>query len=210
MTYRDKKYFCVLSLFSLHPCCCLTPSIPPYALSLWWISPKQIRDAEESLSRSHFSPSFLSPFFSFPLHPLCFFWSPFFLSLSLSLFWLDFLNYLPFLPLAYVDLILSHYDDLRFSFSCWPIKKQTTAASLAFPYIALSLIRWPLLCILHYKLDYKNCPSVLFLYSSIICLNMVVQQRWWYTHTCRMTLANATSCQTAISQCQPFMRPPTL
>lgn len=45
-----------------------------------------------------------------------------------------------------------------------------------------------------------------------------MQQRWWhahthahvYTHTHWMTLASATSSQTAISQCQPLMRPPTL
>lgn len=53
----------------------------PYALLLWWISPKQIRDAEESLSfLTPLSPLLISPFLS---TPLCFFGSPVFLSLSL-------------------------------------------------------------------------------------------------------------------------------
>lgn len=64
-------------------------------------------------------PSFPSPYLSLSLHPPLFLWLS---CLSLSLSLPDFLIYLPFLPLAYVDLILSHYDDLRFSFSCWPIK----------------------------------------------------------------------------------------
>ena len=140
MAYRNKKYLCFLSPFLPSP---LPPSAAaslhchlflPYALSLWWISPKQIRDAEESLSfLTPLSPLLSLPFLSLP--PLCFFGSPVFLSLSLP----SFLIYLPFLPLAYVDLILSHYDDLRFSFSCWPIKtkQQQQQQQQALPFLLL-------------------------------------------------------------------------
>lgn len=102
----------------------------PYALSLWWISPKQIRDAEESLS--FLTP--LSPLLIFPFSP-----PPSVSSapLSFSLSLPDFLIYLPFLPLAYVDLILSHYDDLRFSFSCWPIKTKQQQQQQALPSLIL-------------------------------------------------------------------------
>lgn len=76
--------------------------------------------SEMQRNLSHFSPLFpLSLSLPFSPPPSV---SLALLSFSLSLSLPDFLIYLPFLPLAYVDLILSHYDDLRFSFSCWPIK----------------------------------------------------------------------------------------
>lgn len=50
-------------------------------------------------------------YFSFSLSFTCFFFFLFF-------------PYLIFLPLTYVDLILPHYNDFRFGFSCRPIKSR--------------------------------------------------------------------------------------
>lgn len=81
MGCRNKKYF-QNAFFLSFPSSLATASFHlffPYALSLWWISPKQIRDAKESLI-SH--PSLPSPYLPLSLHPLCFFGSPVFLSLN--------------------------------------------------------------------------------------------------------------------------------
>lgn len=67
------------------------------------------------------------PFLSTP----CVFTAPQSLFL-LSLFPFDFF-YLIFLPLTYVALILSHYNDFRFSFTCWPLKPGSSSNAPSFP-----------------------------------------------------------------------------
>lgn len=174
MAYRDKKI--LLCSFSLFP----PPLLLPHSIysSLMLCRSDEYHPSKSEMQRN-LSLSFLT-LFSLPF--LVLLSSPPSLLLWVSLLSpsFDLISLTTLLSfLAYVDLILPHYDDLRFSFSGWPIKKQTAAAaaSPAFPYIAVSFIRWPLLCILHYKLEYKNCPSVLFLCSDVICLNSVLQPR---------------------------------
>lgn len=96
----------------------------------------------------------------------------------------NFLICLPFLSLAYVGLILSHYDDLRFSFSCWPIKTKQQQQSCLSSYCrqTASLIRWPLLCILYYNLKYQN-GLCFFLYPIVTRWLFLMQQRWCHTQT---------------------------
>ncbi len=134
MAYRNKKI--LMLSFALFP----PPSLLPPSI---YSSPTLCRSDEYHPSKSemqrnlsHFSPLFpfslslpFSPPPSVSLAPVSF-------SLSLP----DFLIYLPFLPLEYVDLILSHYDDLRFSFSCWPIKtkqQQQQQQQQALPFLIL-------------------------------------------------------------------------
>lgn len=107
------------------------PSLLPPSI---YSSPTLCRSDEYHPSKSEMQRnlSFLTPLFlslSLPFSP------PPSVSLApLSVSLPDFLIYLPCLPLAYVDLILSHYDDLRFSFSCWPIK---TKQQQALPFLTL-------------------------------------------------------------------------
>lgn len=132
MAYRNKKYLCSLSPFLPSP---LLPSLLPPSIAIS-SSPMLCRSDEYHPSKSemqrnlsHFSPLFPLSYLSLFSPPPSVSLAPLSFSLSLP----SFLIYLPFLPLAYVDLILSHYDDLRFSFSCWPIKtKQQQQQALPF------------------------------------------------------------------------------
>lgn len=149
MAYRNKKYFCFLTLFlsSLAASASLHLFLP-HALSLWWISPKQIRDAEESCSFLTPLPPFLN---SLSLHPPLSFTLTLFLCLiflstffsSLLRMWISFSLIMMIWGSASVAGPLKPSSSESFLFLCC---SQTVG----------SLMRWPLLCILHYKVEFKS------------------------------------------------------
>lgn len=117
-SYKDRQWSLIrINGLYRREKCSLSVLPPPWLLpSSIYSSPTLCRSDEYHPSKSEMQrnlsivpqPPFSSAYLFLSLHP--------------SSVFPPFLIYFPFLLIAYVDLILSHYDDLRFSFSCWPIK----------------------------------------------------------------------------------------
>lgn len=115
------------------------------------------------------------PFLSTP----CVFIAPQSLFL-LSLFPFNFF-YLIFLPLTYVDLILSHYNDFRFSFTCRPLKPGSSSNAPSFS----SEFKQP-----HKMASIFQSTSCTEMLKQLLCCfcpnltsrNSVVQQRCYHRH----------------------------
>lgn len=154
-----------------------TPTISPpltlYCSDEYYPSKPQL---EESLNSRHSLPS---PYLSLPLHPLVHGSAITFPVLALCQFL--FFPYLIFLPLTYVDLILSRYNDFRFSFSCRPIKtrqqQQQRAFSSAFkqPHKMASVLHMASCTKMLQQLLCCSCPG-------LISRNSVMQQRCEHRH----------------------------